>query len=152
MSRKWIKLTFSKHIGRSLPWVIFHDPDWFFWACDKHIFKTTALQLEAKELYQKCCSIEIPDNKNNEYVIEYTYSLHGGSFRVMEKVPRTQEQHSRSTRRSVISFGMAKDYYDKQAYRLFIHCVKFILYSDESYKMTEQRCADFFNDNSNFEL
>jgi hypothetical protein len=28
----WSVLDFGKHKGRTLPWVMFHDPDWFFWA------------------------------------------------------------------------------------------------------------------------
>jgi hypothetical protein len=31
----WTIVDFSKHKGKSLPQIILHDPDWFFWAMKK---------------------------------------------------------------------------------------------------------------------
>jgi hypothetical protein len=27
----WSKLYFGKHVGKSLPQILFYDPDYFFW-------------------------------------------------------------------------------------------------------------------------
>ena len=34
----WSIIKFGKHKGKSLPEVILHDPDWFFWAVEAHYF------------------------------------------------------------------------------------------------------------------
>ena len=151
MARKWTRLYFGKYKGKTLPWIIFHDPDYFFWACEEGVFENKdRLHEEAEELYRKSQSIKIPGDKSNKYVMEYTFSSRGGSFRVLEKVPRTQEIHARSTRREVIDFREVKGPYDKQAYKLFIPSVKYILFGDRSHKMTEKRCQSFFNKKDNF--
>ncbi len=54
-----IQLEFGEHKGKSLPQVIFSDPDWFFWAYETRIFKG-AQEDEAREIYRKATSIKIP--------------------------------------------------------------------------------------------
>ena len=33
----WTTLNFSRHVGKTLPQILFSDPDWFFWAMDKQL-------------------------------------------------------------------------------------------------------------------
>ena len=44
----WTELNFGKHAGKSLPQILFADPDWFFWAVDNNVFANRpALSQEA---------------------------------------------------------------------------------------------------------
>ncbi len=43
----WTELPFGKHKGKTLPQVVFSDPDWFYWAVEKNIFKSKDLKKEA---------------------------------------------------------------------------------------------------------
>lgn len=36
----WTALEFGRHTGRSLPQVMFADPDWFFWAVEAGVSGT----------------------------------------------------------------------------------------------------------------
>ena len=60
----WTKLWFGKkHKGKTLPQIMFKDPDWFFWAIEKGVFKNKGkLGEEAWEIYQKARKIKIPRN------------------------------------------------------------------------------------------
>lgn len=147
----WTNLTFSKHRGKTLPQVMFNDPDWFFWACKNKVFKKPILQREANDILEKCQSIKIPNNQSNKYVIEYTFDRRG--FCVLEKVPFPQELHHDSFRKDVIDFSVpygAKSY-DKLGYSIFLRRVKYILFGDSSHKMTKQRCETFFSNEDNLE-
>ena len=33
----YTELNFGKYRGHTLPWIVFHDPSWFFWAYSKGI-------------------------------------------------------------------------------------------------------------------
>jgi len=35
----WSILPFGKHKGKTLPQIVFTDPDWFFWAMEENVFK-----------------------------------------------------------------------------------------------------------------
>ena len=57
----WSIIKFGKHKGKSLPEVILHDPDWFFWAVDAHCFrKYPDLRAEVRDLSYKARNIKIP--------------------------------------------------------------------------------------------
>jgi hypothetical protein len=49
MARVWIPLWFGKHKGKTLPQVVFADPDYFFWAIEKRKFPIE-LVAEAREM------------------------------------------------------------------------------------------------------
>ena len=52
----WSTLEIGKHAGRSLPQILFSDPDYFFWAVEKKIFQgrlaTEAAELGGSASYQ----------------------------------------------------------------------------------------------------
>ena len=35
----WSSLEFGKHEGKTIPQVVFSDPDWFFWAIQEDVFR-----------------------------------------------------------------------------------------------------------------
>src|SRR4051812_31931674 len=85
---KWTKLGFGKHIGRTLPQVLISDPDWFFWAVGKSIFKGLHA-VEAAELMAKVTAIKPPFKKAKEWEVEYRFER-DGPFRGFEFVEASQ--------------------------------------------------------------
>jgi len=158
MAREWTPLYFGRHKGKTLPWVIFHDPDWFFWAYKNGIFKDKqTLRKEVREIYRKSRSIRIPQKRSERQIAEYGFSNRKGRFVNLEIVPVNQPQHEGSTpvyRLPVIDLSVPGDTrsYDKLGYRILLKAVKFVLFRNSKCRMTEKRCASFFNNDSNFDF
>jgi len=152
----WSELSFGEHKGKSLPEVIFSDPDWFFWAYEQKMFKG-AQQDEAREIYRKSTRIKIPQKGPETLVAEYA-KPHADSRMVdLEIVTQSQPQQpggARTFRRNVIDLSVARELkgFDKIGCRILVKQVKSYLFGSRNYKMTKQLCEDFFDDDSNFEL
>ena len=67
----WTVVQFGKYRGKTLPQIIFTDPDWFFWAVENDTFKSAALKAEASDIRRKATRIKIPALR---------YDLRQGSF------------------------------------------------------------------------
>ena len=150
----WSELTFGRHEGRILPEVVFRDPDWFFWAMENDVFERRGvIKHEADYVCMKATSIRIP--RSNERELEVQHYIHPGTgkFGQLEVVPKEQPLHSQAFRGSVIDLSVARSIarYDKCGSRLLVRCAKEILFGSKSYRMTRQRCEEFFDDESNFE-
>lgn len=146
----WSILKFGEHKGKTLPQVIFSDPDWFFWAVENNIFKG-ALRIEAADLYSKAQRIKIPSDMSAEYAVDPSTK----KFASMELVSIDQPRHEGSTptfRSSVIDLSIPRQIapYDKLGCKSMIRSVKFHLFGNERTPMTKKRCEDFFNDPNKF--
>lgn len=152
----WSTLTFGKHEGKTLPQVVFTDPDWFFWACEEGVFAgRIGLQDEAAEIKRKATSIKIPQSGPEQLIAEYGIHPGVGRFCNVEVVPQSRPHHEGSTvtTRSPVfdmSFPRRIAHYDKMGYRMFVSSLKFHLFGDENCRMTKKRCEDFFDNDSNF--
>jgi hypothetical protein len=152
----WSKLTFGKHLGKTLPQIIFTDPDWFFWAMDVDLFRG-ALKKEATILDAKARSIRIPNNEQGTLRAQYFIHIPTWKFGSMEIVPATQPEHrgaSPTFRNSVIDLSVAHSIasYDKLGSSNLILSVKHELFGTTKIRMTKKRCEDFFDDDANFVL
>ena len=152
----WTKLRFGKHKGKSLPQVLFADPDWFFWAIDESVFRGK-IEKEAQEIYRKSRSIRIPQKRNEKLVAEYAIHPPTKKFGNMEIVPASRPHHEGSTstyRSKVIDLGIPRKIaaYDKFGCKLLISNVKYYLFGNSSLRMTEKKCEDFFDNDENFDL
>jgi len=158
MAREWTPLNFGKYKGKTLPWIVFHDPDWFYWACEEDIFKDKrTLKKEARVVNKRSRSIKIPQTESGRQEVSYGFSSKIGRYVDLEIVPVSRPKYTGSTevfRLSVIDLSMPRDNrdYDKLGYRIFLKSVKFILFGDSEYRMTEKRCGRFFNKKSNFDF
>ena len=56
----WSTLEIGKHAGRSLPQILFPDPDYFFWAVEKKIFQGRLASRGRAEIGWKAHHIKIP--------------------------------------------------------------------------------------------
>lgn len=152
----WSELEFGEHKGKSLPQVIFSDPDWFFWAYEEEIFKG-ALGEEAREIYLKATSIKIPQKGPETLVAEYGQPHSESRIVDLEIVTQDQPHDSgsaRTFRRNVIDLSVARglEGFDKIGCRILIKQVKSYLFGSRNYTMTKKQCEDFFSDDANFEI
>ena len=151
---EWIKVNFGKNIGMTLPQVMFKDPDWFFWACEKSVFKG-GLEREAEEINRKARSIKVPQNGEEKMVVEYIIDKTTEKFGTMQIVPESRPYHKGSStffRSDVIDMSIPRQIYpgDKFGNQNFILALKIILFGNTSYKMTKRRCGEFFENGHNF--
>ncbi len=152
----WTELWFGRHEGETLPQVVFHDPDYFFWAIEDGVFENKwMLKEEAEEIYQKATSIRIPVRGAEELVAEYGIHPRVRGCVGLDLVPKSRPEHQGSTqtvRKPVIdmSFPRRVAHYDKSGYRHFVSSLKFHLFGDSNCPLTKQRCEAFFDDPGNF--
>ena len=154
----WSKLWFGKHKGKTLPQVVFIDPDWFFWAMEDGISKGKGkLLYEAQEIYHKSQSVLIPQNGSKNLMAEYFIHSPTDKFAYMEIVSASRPDHVGSSitfRSEVIDLSVPRDIssYDKLGGKLLISNLKSCLFGSSNYRMTKKRCEAFFEDDGNFDL
>ena len=151
----WTVLKFGKYEGKTLPQVIFKDPDWFFYFYQVIGFKTPRLQEEAKEIYKKSRNIIVPSINGTKRLAEYAFLPYNQTFVHLELVPETRPPHEGSAlvfRSDKIDFGFIYWFnnYDKSGYQRFVRDVKYYLFGSSKYMMTKERCEDFFSCESHF--
>jgi len=152
----WTRLNFGRHEGKTLPQVLFTDPDWFFWAYENGIL-TKVLPEEAKELYRKARSIRVPQSGGEKKVIEYIIHQPTGRFGTIQLVPESRLDHeaaSPTLRSDVIDLSIPRQIasYDKFGGKTLILALKHILFGNGKYNMTKRRCEEFFENDENFSL
>ena len=150
-------VSFGKHKDKTLPQIVFSDLDYFIWAVNEDIFKTSALKKEANFVFQRIQNIKIPKENHNDYEVEYLIHPPTGKFGRFEIVDKSTPLHrggSPAFRLKVIDLTVVKSIknYDKLGSGIMIDCFKGCYFGTRSYKMTKQRCDGFFNDDSNFLL
>jgi len=154
----WSTVTFGRNKGKTLPQIIFADPDWFFWAVEENIFENKGpLRNEASNLDRRARAIRIPNNPHHRLLAEYVFYPPYGTFSELHIVRADTPLHegaSPTTRMRVIDLSVPRSVkgYDKLGYELIIRDVKRILFGDATFRMTRQRCEQFFDNVGNFEL
>ena len=154
-TRKWTEVKFSKYKGKTLPQIVLMDPDWFFWAIEKGVFKTGALKAEAKEIWKKARHIRIPKSDATNWKVEYTRYPGSGKLTDVSVVPASHPRHfgSSETVRSD-HFDLSTPWqfadYDKMGSRIMVGAIKSYVFGNSEVRMTRNRCERFFNDDSNF--
>ena len=152
----WTEIYWScRYKGKTLPQVLFSDPDWFFFMVERGNFNNKGvLADEAMEFDRKACNIKIPQREGKNLVAEYYVHQPTGKFQDMRLVPRSQESHRGSIRSNVIDLSVPRQISncDKQGYRGLIRDVKFHIFGSPRYQMTKARCESFFDNDNNFNL
>lgn len=154
----WTTLEFGKHTGKTLPQVMFVDPDWFFWAFTENAFNGKGdLATEAQEIYTRARSIRIPQNADEKLVVEYFIHPITKDFTHFQLVPEARPKHngaSPTVRLEVVDMGLVREIssYDKGGYRRLINDIKAFIMKDPDIKMTKIRSEAFFFDDENFDI
>ena len=150
----WSPLRFGRHRGKTLPQVLFSDPDWFFWAYETDAFQGLQLR-EADAIYIRATHIKIPQPEEETLVAEYSVHPSVQKFVGMDLVPENRPHHEGSTktfRSRIIDMEVPRRIaeYDKFGCKLMVNAIKYYVIGNENARMTKARCEDFFNDASNF--
>ena len=147
--KSWSALEFGKYEGKTIPFVILHDPDWFFWAHETGAFPLFG---EAREAYYKARSIRIRVEGNpSPWVV---YHLHYTSRSLWEvEIARSWTKSKYKFSLSVIDLGIPRHFRkpDKRGGRLLLAEVKRFCFPDGC-RLTRKVCEAFFDDDSNFDL
>lgn len=143
----WSTVNFGKHSGKTLPQIVFTDPDWFFWAVEDGIFKGP-LANQAKTLNARTRTIRIPENDSGALTAEYYLHQPTGKFAHMEIVPASRPQHEGSSvtfRKDMIDLSVPRQIApcDKLGCKNLISSVKSVLFGSASARMTKERCEAF---------
>ena len=151
----WTVLNFGKHAGKTLPQIVFADPDWFFWAQEDGTVFRGAVKLEGDLIDKRARSIRIPNNASGSLVAEYLVHQPTMKFATMQIVPASQPLHQGSSpafREKVIDLSVARRIasYDKLGGKTLIAETKQVLFGSRSARMTKQKCESFFDTPSNF--
>jgi hypothetical protein len=148
----WSSLKAGKYAGRSLPQILFLDPD-VFWAVEKKVFQGR-LAAQAAELARKARHIKIPKPDPENWCVEYFFTPEN-KFSWYQFVDPERPGHvgSSITRRSKhidMSVVRGACRYDKRGYKRFIKNLKRHLFGNSATRMTAERCEEFFDDRDNF--
>jgi hypothetical protein len=151
----WTPLDFGRYQGKTLPQVLFSDPDWFFWAVEEGAFhKRDELKAEAALLYERARRVRIPARYGAGAVAEYW--IHPSSFKFarVEIVPGDKPEPGETSptlRARVIDFSAPRRLapYDKTGGRILIGNLKEILFGG-NVRLTRARVEAFFSDPANF--
>lgn len=153
---RWTPLNFGRHKGKTLPQVLFSDPDYFFWGYENGIF-TKDLPEESEELYRKARSIRVPQSGGEKKVVEYMVHKPTRKLGTIQIVPESQPYHQGSSptfRSEVIDLSIPRQLssYDKMGGKMLITLLKPLLFGNGKFNLTKRRCEEFFEDDENFLL
>jgi hypothetical protein len=142
----WSPLNFGRYRDKTLPQILFSDPDWFFWACEHDVFQShPEYYRQASVLKAKATSIKIPQAGPEAQEVEYTFAPEGC-------VGFSLVSSSRAWHHIDMSVPHRHANYDKLGGKLFLRSLKGYLFRNSRRRMTRARCEAFFNDDNNFLL
>ena len=151
----WSDLTFGKYKGKSLPQVILHDPDYFFWGCEKGIFDRDGFLEQAYVLEGRACNIKIPKPNPQEWRVLY-YTDGNGRFAGFEIVNHAEDSANPDSiemwREDSLDLSVARRFksYDKLGGKILIKTFKRYFFGSKNIRITKQRCEEFFSNANNF--
>ena len=150
----WTRLTFGKHKGKTLPQIVFSDPDWFFWAWENEIFDTPVLRGEVTRINERARRIRIPNDGGVDRIAEYIIHPATRNVTDVDFVPKSQTHiygAGGAICRDVIDLSVPRSVqsYDKMGGRLVIQAVKPLLFPGVG-RVTRQLLDAFFDDDNNF--
>lgn len=152
----WSVAEFGKYRGKgkTLPQILFDDPDWFFFNVEQGRFRG-ALAVEAEQLAKKARNIRIPGNEMDNLRAEYVIHPGVGKFADLNIVPKDRPPHEGASPviyKDRIDMAVVREIaqYDKKGGKMFIACLKSVLFGSSGARLTRARCDEFFEDSKNF--
>jgi hypothetical protein len=152
----WSALTFGKYKGKSLPQVVLHDPDYFFWCCEKGVFDRDGFVEQAYILEGRACNLKIPKSKPEDWCTLYHTDRNGhfAGFDIVEVAEAPQLDSVDMWREDRLDFSVVRRLksYDKLGGKILLRAFKHHFFGSENIRLTKQRCEEFFSKESNFIL
>lgn len=152
----WMELDFGKHEGKTLPQVLFSDPDWFFWAVETGVFKKRMyLKSEVEKIFNRATRIKIPQTGEKTLVVEYWIHHPTKKFSHFDLVPIDRSPHvgsSTTFRSDYIDMSVPRRIarYDKTGCKALIRSLKSHILGGPKVRLTRQLCESFFDEDDNF--
>jgi hypothetical protein len=145
----------KRHNGKSLAYVLLHDPDWFFWAMEKHAFdRHPGLMELAHELNYKARNIKIPKPNPQDWHLRYVMDANGKfeRFEIIQATSQDIEGYFGTFRsdRLDLSFPRQVKQYDKLGGHLLLRSFRHYFFGNKEARLTRERCEVFFADPDNF--
>ena len=148
--RHWQTLSFGRYNGKTLPQIVLHDPDYFFWGLAQPIFKGR-LADEASELAYKAKHISIPEAYSDGFIVAYFVDQHGRFARFEITRPSELIEGSYFTDdRLDLSVIRRLKHYDKTGNKLMLRSFKYYYFGNAGARLSRRKCEQFFNDDQNF--
>ena len=153
----WTILNFGKHKGKTLPQVMFIDPDWFFWAYKNSVFKNMGnIETEAKNILAKAMAIRIPEINGKKYFVRYKLHKPRNKFANLELILADYYNYLTNKPNLVfdrinMQFPLTLKQYDKSGFKRLLYDMKKILFGS-IVRMTKNKCEEFFSNDANFVL
>lgn len=138
---------------KTLPEIIFEDPDYFLWGYEKNIFsKSISLQYEADELYDKIRNMKIPENDDNKLVCEFCKNPKTGKLDILQlNNCFDRDKNCVYSNRSIdISLPRNYEINPLENTNVLLPQLFKILFGDANIKPSKNLCIEYFNDESNF--
>lgn len=152
-------LNFGKYKNKTFEWLFFHDPGYVWWMIEKNIPERFS-KVESKrfeDLVRRAKHLKIPGlcswcNQRTITRMFLTQHTSGGLAKVDFDCDECHPFGSSPTVSLVPSFFTPDFYrnYDKTGANFMIEAIKSAYFKDPSYRMTQKRMEDFFNDRNNF--
>lgn len=153
-------LNFGKYNGKTFEWLLFHDPGYVWWMIEENIPADKFLETEKRrfdDLVRRAKHLRIPGlcswcKKKPITRMFLTKHISGGLARVDFDCDVCYPGGGSPTASLEPSF-FTPDYYrnyDKMGAKFMIDSIKHAYFNDSSYKMTQKRMEDFFNNPQNF--
>jgi hypothetical protein len=152
----WTIVNFGKFRGKgkTLPQIMFIDPDWFFYQMEQNAFKNKGvLEREAEAINYRAQHIKIPSPSGKKMVAEYFIHPSNGKFATVEIVPETRppsDSRHFFERSEYLDMSIPRSIskYDKLGNELLIRIIKSHFF--EEARVTKKRAEEFFNNPFNF--
>jgi hypothetical protein len=143
----WSILNFGKHAGKSLPEVVLHDPDWFFWAIEGNVLEERGFGAEANDLDLKARNIKIPRPTTEHWCINYVFS-HRDKFCGFNLVQVRSAAEAYANRLD-LSVVYARNRRNKSGNEILLRDFK-TYYFGTLMKLTRKQCEEFFDNAAKF--
>jgi hypothetical protein len=151
----WTLIGLGKYRDKTLPQVLFSDPDWFFWAMEEGVIKAPPLRSEAALLFHRATHIRVPQSGDEPVLVEHYIHRPTMKYSHFDVVPADRDPHAGASpiiRADVIDLRVPRMLagYDKTGYKGMLSSLKYYYFGSKSARMTRERCEAFYSATGNF--
>lgn len=151
----WDTINFGSHCSRTLPEIMFKNPDWLYWAADNPNIRQRLNRRELHRIRARSDRIRIPCRADQPMAVRYKFDLDGTLVSV-ELVPREGCGLDSGKILTSTAIDMSLIHWVKLRGRVntrkFMAWTRWILLGTKSRDVDRGTCEAFFDDDSNFVL
>lgn len=146
----------GKHNGRSLPEILFHDADYFYWALESGCFDGPEYYQQSRDVDLKSRRIRVPQLSDEEHwMAEYWCHAIQGDFEDVRLVPSSRPAHtglSATFRKDVIDLSVPRSLKERDwsGNQIMGKRVRGLFFGNENVELSRADCEAFFADENNF--